>query len=156
MKNDHMLYITGMLLAGLTVRCDRTNAAEVRKAAIEFGAYQGNNKDPYILLDKDGERLQHISDLILNTDLACTTFDQVCIFWDNTIASKASEKQYRSVEWRFRLGVDINRGLEMGYRHSSIHELDSKSNNELRFPLENVIFMQFKFIDRPRGVYRGY
>ena len=148
-REIYLMYLTGALTAGMMVRCD-AKAAEVRKAAIEFGAYQGNNKDPYILLDKDGERLQHTSDMIMNIDLACTSLNQVCLFWDNTIASKASNKQYRSVQWNFRLGLDVGNGLEMGFKHESVHELDSKSNNTLRFPLENVVFMQFKFIDRPR------
>jgi hypothetical protein len=143
-------YLTAAGMLALTLRCETAKSTEVTKATIEFGAYQGVNRDPYILIDNENERLQHISNMEMNVDLACTSFNQLCLFWDNTIASKASDHQYKFVSWSFRIGVDIANRLELGYKHLSAHEIDGKANPVTEFPLENVVFMQFKFIDRPR------
>jgi len=123
---------------------------QLRKAAIEGGSYQGVNRDYFLLLDREGETLQHTTDMLMDADLVCLTGNTTCLFWNNAIRSKASNKQYRSVAWDYRLGISIGDNFELGWRHISRHELDTKSSSFGRFELENVLFVQFKFLDRPR------
>lgn len=123
---------------------------KLRKAAIEGGAYQGANHNAYMLIDNQDERLQHEATMLMNIDLACTTFSEICMFWDNAIVGKASNQQFRQVGWDFRLGFAIGSHLELGYHHLSEHELDRRSNPDIKYPLENVAYIQLKFWDKPR------
>jgi hypothetical protein len=127
---------------------------QLRKAAIEGGKYVGTQHDYFLLLDREGENLQHTTDMLMDVDVACMTGNVACLFWNNAIKSKASNKQYRSVNWLFSLGLSIGENVELGWRHSSRHELDAKSSDFSRFELENVIFVQLKFVDKPR-IYGG-
>lgn len=124
----------------------------LRKASIEGGQYLGTNHDPYILLDNPDtqERLQHTTNMNMNIDLACTTFNEVCFYWNNTIASKASSTQYRMVSWIYRLGFSVGQHLEFGWSHISSHELDRKTNTSIRYPIENIGYIELKFVDKPR------
>jgi hypothetical protein len=124
--------------------------AILRKAAIEAGTYQGANHDYFLELDRSNERLQHTTKMIMNIDLACTYLNEVCAFWNNNVNAKASSSQYRSVEWDFQLGFTLGKKLELGYSHSSNHELDRKSSDFARFPLENVVYVQFKWYESVR------
>jgi hypothetical protein len=123
---------------------------QLRKAAIEGGSYQGTSHDFLLLMDNDAERVQHTTNMIMNVDLSCTQGNDVCLFWDNTIASKATTSQYRSVMWNFRTGFALGNMLDIGWEHRSRHMLDGKGNDFARFELENVIFLQLKFYDKPR------
>ena len=122
----------------------------LRKAAIEGGSYQGANHDYFLELDRQGERLQHTTRMLMDIDLACTSGVEVCAYWNNAINSKASSSQYRMVQWSFLLGLSLGNAIELGWSHSSIHELDRKSSEFARFPLENVIYIQFKWYEKPR------
>lgn len=123
----------------------------LRKAAIEGGSYQGTNKEYFLELDRTGERLQHTTKMIINVDLFCTYLDGICMFWDNEVDAKASSSQYRSVAWDYRLGWALGKKVDIGWWHRSNHELDRKSSNFARFELENVLFIQFKWHEKPRG-----
>jgi hypothetical protein len=124
---------------------------QLRKAAIEGGSYQGANHDYFLELDRTGERLQHTTDLLMNADVVCIENNALCVFWDNTIRSKASDHQYRSVAWDFRFGTTLGRYIDVGWHHISMHELDRKSADFSRFGLENVIYIQIKWWDKPRS-----
>ncbi len=157
-----LMIILGLVMAAgvMSTYCvPKAEAAEfflLRKAAIEGGRYYGTNHDFFLELDNaNGERLQHTTDLIMNADIICLEYDQICMFWDNKIASKASNQQYRYVAWDFRLGFALGRHIELGWKHLSGHELDRKTNPFSRYVLENIVFIQFKWHDKPRG-YRGY
>jgi hypothetical protein len=143
---------TWLLIFSLFYQCsDDVEGAEVKKAAIEFGSYYGKNHDPYLLLDREDEQLEHTPSMIMNVDVICTKANDVCIFWDNTVLGKATTTQYRGVGWDFRVGLNFDNRVETGVHHYSYHELDRKSNRDIRFPLENTVYIQFKFIDKPRG-----
>ncbi len=147
-----VLMVLGPVLA-LFLTCSTAKAAEfmeLRKAAIEGGAYQGTNHDYLLELDRPGERLQHTTRMLMDIDIACTYFNEVCLFWNNAINAKASDSQYRSVEWDFRVGWSLGKHIELGWHHTSTHELDRKSNEFARFGLENVVFIQFKWYENPR------
>jgi hypothetical protein len=123
---------------------------KLRKAAIEGGSYQGTNHNSYMLLDREGERLQHSATMEMDIDLACTTYQEICLLWNNDIIGKASSQQFRQVSWDFRFGFAVGKYVELGLHHISEHELDRKSNYDIRYPLENVVYLQLKFIDKPR------
>jgi hypothetical protein len=147
-----------LMLAGpLTALCTRAEGAEffeLRKAAIEGGQYYGVNRDYFLQLDNEkGERLQHTTDLLMDIDVMCVEQEAACIFWNNKIASKASNQQYRSVAWDFKVGISF-RSLDIGWHHTSLHELDRKTNPYARFGLENVFYIQFKWFENPRYIWR--
>lgn len=146
------LMFTAMMCAEKEARA--AEFLQLRKSAIEAGAYRGTNHDYLLELDRPGERLQHTTRMLMDVDLACTYFNEVCLFWNNSVNAKASSAQYRSVEWDFRMGWTLGKHLELGYHHVSTHELDRKSNEFARFGLENVVFIQFKWYENPRK--RGY
>lgn len=127
---------------------------ELRKAAIEGGSYLGTNHDFLLELDRPGERLQHTTDLIMDIDLACSYYDEVCLYFNNTVLSKASNEQYRGVGWSFKVGLALGRYLEIGWRHLSTHAIDRSPGGFARFGLENVAYIQFKWYENPRK--RGY
>ena len=126
----------------------------LRKAAIEGGMYKGTNHDYFLELDRTGEKLQHTTNLYMHTDVVCVEMNELCMFWNNDILSKASESQYRSVAWSFRLGFAVGKHVELGWSHTSTHELDRKSSEFARFGLENVLFLQLKWYERNRFYYQ--
>lgn len=74
------------------------------------------------------------------------------LYWDNTVHSttdryidSGKEGQFRTVGWKFRLGVRLHDNLDIGYYHHSEHVLDyarkdpfpRRDGLELRFYLYN-------------------
>jgi len=142
-----------LLFVLLMVSCgaDAAEGFVLRKAAISDGQYMGTNRNSYMLLDdkETGERLAHATTMTMDIDLICTSFNELCMYWDNDVIGKASNQQYRQISWSFRFGFAIGRYLEFGYRHLSEHILD-QSARETGYPLENTIELQFKFVESPR------
>lgn len=47
------------------------------------------------------------------------------IFWQNRVRALTEDGQYRYVAWNFVLGIQVTRGLQVGYEHLSQHLLDT-------------------------------
>jgi hypothetical protein len=159
-RNFNPLKAFGLFLAVVAFWMVIGNAAVaaegfvLRKAAIEGGSYVGTNHDLFLGIDNEEERLQHITNMIMEIDLACSSLNEVCLYWNNNVNSKASSSQYRLISWDYRLGLSIGKYLELGWHHTSQHFLDQRSAAGRVYPLENILFLQLKFYEKPRKV--GY
>lgn len=151
------IIITSIFILGVAVTCRGHSASlfELRRASIELGAYPTfipfqKSHNAYLLLDNEREWLDKKTSMIMNVDLICSSSNYICLFWNNRIEGKASNKQYRQIGWIFNLGLSLSDKFELGWSHLSEHELDRKTNSSLPYPVENVIYLEMKFVDRPR------
>ena len=150
-----LFYITAtLLLIIIFTPKGHGESMVVRKAAIEEGAYMGGaNYDPYLQIDNPNEHLANTTNMIMNVDLLCSPTNMYCLYWDNKIASKSTNIQYRFVSWEFSFGFAFGEHLELEAHHLSVHELDKHNSQEYHtYPVENVFQINMNFINKPREI----
>lgn len=100
----------GMLLSSLTGNLD------LHRSGIEYQWFHPSARESFMLPYKPKEGIGFDLDM----DLAKG------VFWDNRIQAITDSGQYRTVEWKFALGVQIIPTLSIQYRHDSRHLLDDR------------------------------
>lgn len=79
-------------------------------------------------------------------------------FWRNYVHTEGTNAKVETVGWKYELGVKLPLGLELGLSHHSEHRMDAgvprlhdSGGNYLgvdKFPLEDSVFLRFKFFER--------
>jgi len=155
----HYLKLTllGILLTLFsTIAEGYTLGPSVRSVTFSVGKYEGIQYDPYLQYGLEKyreEQLQHTTEITADFDVVCngSSYEkrrELCIYLDNSVFAKSTDKQYRYVAWEFELGFSLSDIVDFFYHHKSEHVLEDTRAGH--FPLANYVGIRIEFV--PNGV----
>lgn len=139
-----------------------------RELSFFAGGYVGANYDPYLMrrLDDnspyrysstglyDDEKLSMSPRVRFDFDLYCSSFDEICFYWNNEVIGKSTNQQYRFTQWSFENGIAFKK-VDLFFNHLSAHCLECIPEYHDRYPNENIVGIRFNLIKNPRQTERG-
>ncbi len=163
-----LLVFAGLCATSFTCSHARGDTTlQLRKLSFTAGGYVGGNYDPYLMRrtseefpynQSEGltvdERLSMTPRLVFDWDFYCSTYDEVCFYWNNEVIGKSTNQQYRYVSWQFENGIAFKM-IDVFYNHLSAHCLECTPQYHYKYPNENVIGIRLNLYIHPRYNRRG-
>ena len=135
-----------------------------RSVTFSVGKYDGEQFDSFMQYslppyDLENEYLQHMTQITADFDLVCVgdTYSlngpsDACVYLDNSIFGKSTQKQYRYVSWEFEIGLSLQETVDLFYHHKSEHMMDTSRPDH--FPISNYFGIRIEFIPDARKLRR--
>jgi len=84
----------------------------------------------------------------VNFDLDIVTKNGLGLSWSNTVDGKTTDKQFRTVSWRYEVILTPIKPIQLLWHHHSQHLLDTDNYGNNNFPLTNYVGIRYTFYDR--------
>lgn len=124
---------------------------DIDRINMEFARF-GCNRDPIIPELDCGDWRGRTS---INADLRILSN----IYWKNNIHGEGTTAAYKTMGWKFELGINISRYLDLFYLHHSRHVLDQNAATHIsydgkhtmtKFPVEDSYGIRLIFFENAR------
>jgi hypothetical protein len=108
----------------------------------------GDLRDPYYPYPspRSDAREKWRGGIATNFDLRLLTYRDVGLYWDNRLAGNGTNKQFRTVEWEYKMRLQLGDKFNLHHFHRSRHLLDEASQHP--FPLENRFTAEYVFFQK--------
>ncbi len=147
-------YIAGILL-GLVIGAIHCKAADytnyrlldVDRIDMDYSKIK-NNRDSYYGYPDPATNADEVWDysVALDFNLALAQVGPLKLLYNNRVNCDATNKQVRTVGWKYRVGFSLYDKISLTEDHYSRHVLDTERTD--KFPLENRYTLEVVFYDR--------
>lgn len=107
-----------------------------------YGQFHTVKEIDYIESGEQKENWRYMLRLNWNVDLI--KYRGYGLFWDNGVRGLTTQKQFRTVDWQFKVGLDLGK-VAIFREHMSYHVFDRVGRGG--FPVEDYIVFRINFLD---------